>query len=309
MSPKITMTHEQHKINFIFEQNKVKKISIDSSASFELLSEDTALSRCLNEFKHLVGLDRIKDFFYELYAWLEINKQREAMGLVVDPQVLHMVFTGNPGTGKTTIARIASKFFKDMGILEKGHLIEVDRADLVGEYIGHTAQKTKELINKAIGGVLFIDEAYALSRGGEKDFGKEAIDTLVKAMEDRRSEFILILAGYTHEMNSFLNANSGISSRLPNQLLFPDFSVDELIAITENMINKRDYTISDKASVDLRNYLQDQKLNYNPNLGNAIFIRNLVEKAIRKQSIRMLSIQNLTREELMTLRQEDFQLE
>ncbi|GJM69287.1 hypothetical protein HMSSN036_15030 [Paenibacillus macerans] len=145
---------------------------------------------------------------------------RSEAGLLSGPQVYHMIFKGNPGTGKTTVARIVAKMFQRMGVLSKGHLIEVERADLVGEYIGHTAQKTRDLVKKALGGILFIDEAYSLARGGEKDFGKEAIDTLVKAMEDQKNQFILILAGYSDEMDFFLSTNPGLPSRFPIQMDF-----------------------------------------------------------------------------------------
>ena len=158
-----------------------------------------------------------------------------------------MVFSGNPGTGKTTVARIMSRLLKEMGILSKGHLVEVERADLVGEYIGHTAQKTREHVKRALGGILFIDEAYSLARGGEKDFGKEAIDTLVKSMEDHREEFVLILAGYSLEMERFLRSNPGLPSRFPIHLTFPDFTIEELMEIADRMLKKRQYRFSRSA--------------------------------------------------------------
>src|SRR5690606_14325052 len=152
----------------------------------------------------------IKEVLREIAAYVEIQKQRSKEGLASEPMTLHMIFKGSPGTGKTTVARLAGKLFKEIGVLSKGHLIEVDRADLVGEYIGHTAQKTRDQLKKAAGGILFVDEAYSLARGGEKDFGKEAIDTLVKHMEDKQNEFILILAGYSREMDFFLSLNPGL---------------------------------------------------------------------------------------------------
>lgn len=155
------------------------------------------------ELDHLVGLDNIKDLVFEVYAFLQIAHMRTDAGLLSNAHVYHMIFKGNPGTGKTTVARIIAKMLQKMGVLSKGHLIEVERADLVGEYIGHTAQKTRDLVKKSLGGVLFIDEAYSLARGGEKDFGKEAIDTLVKSMEDQKNQFILILAGYSGKWTFF----------------------------------------------------------------------------------------------------------
>ena len=162
------------------------------------------------ELDPMVGLDNVKLLIYEIFALLQISRMRADAGLSAGSHVYHMIFKGNPGTGKTTIARIVAKLFNKMGVLSKGHLIEVERADLVGEYIGHTAQKTRDLVRKALGGVLFVDEAYSLARGGEKDFGKEAIDTLVKSMEDYRNQFVLILAGYPLEIEHFMMTNPGL---------------------------------------------------------------------------------------------------
>jgi len=154
------------------------------------------IKEIFKELEEMIGLNKVKTLIHELHAFVEIQKKREQENLAIEPLVLHMIFKGNPGSGKTTVARLIGKLFKEMGVLEKGHVVECERADLVGEYIGHTASKTKEMVRKALGGVLFIDEAYSLARGGEKDFGKEAIDTLVKAMEDHKDNLILILAGY-----------------------------------------------------------------------------------------------------------------
>src|SRR5690606_2500175 len=181
--------------------------------------------------------------------------KREEQGLKVGKQALHMMFKGNPGTGKTTVARLLGKLFLQMNVLSKGHLIEAERADLVGEYIGHTAQKTRDLIKKAIGGILFIDEAYSLARGGEKDFGKEAIDTLVKHMEDKQHEFVLILAGYSKEMDHFLSLNPGLYSRFPLVIDFPDYSISQLMEIGDKMLKEKEYTLSHEAEKKLREHL------------------------------------------------------
>ena len=173
----------------------------------------------------------MKKLVRELQAFLEIQRRRTEARLVAQPVALHMVFKGNPGTGKTTVARVLGRIFHVMDVLPKGHLVECERADLVGQYIGHTAQRTREYIQKAMGGVLFIDEAYSLARGGEKDFGKEAIDTLVKAMEDHKDEFVVILAGYRAEMEFFLASNPGLRSRFPIHMEFPDYTCDELLQI------------------------------------------------------------------------------
>src|SRR5699024_10795743 len=180
--------------------SSITKSSIYTS-KIEVIPKHDIFKDIEKEMGNLIGLENIKKILKEIYAWVYVNKQRESLGLKSDNQVLHMLFKGNPGTGKTSVARIVGKLLHQLNILSKGHLIEAERADLVGEYIGHTAQKTRDLIKKSMGGILFIDEAYSLARGGEKDFGKEAIDTLVKHMEDKQHEFILILAGYSQEMD------------------------------------------------------------------------------------------------------------
>lgn len=264
------------------------------------------------ELDELIGLEHVKELTYEIYALLQVAIMRSQIGLLADSQVYHMVFKGNPGTGKTTVARIVAKMFQKLGVLSKGHLIEAERADLVGEYIGHTAQKTRELIKKAMGGILFIDEAYSLSRGGEKDFGKEAIDTLVKAMEDHKNNFILILAGYSEEMDFFLQCNPGLPSRFPLQLDFPDYSIDQLIQIAESMAKDRDYILMPQAILKLKQFLLREK-NQNDHLfSNARFVRNVIERSIRQQAVRLLSSygnQSPGKQELMTIRQEDVKLE
>jgi stage V sporulation protein K len=216
-----------------------------------------------------------------------------------------MIFKGNPGTGKTTVARILGKLFKEIGVLPKGHLVEVERADMVGEFIGHTAQKTREQIKKALGGILFIDEAYSLARGGEKDFGKEAIDALVKGMEDHRDNLVLILAGYQDEMDWFIESNPGLRSRFPVHLSFPDYSTSELLDIADLMLQKKQYELSGGAREELR-FVIERELKCHENSGNARLVRNLIEKAIRKQAVRLLQDgKKITRRELMQLTRED----
>ncbi|NGQ96364.1 AAA family ATPase [Brevibacillus sp. SYP-B805] len=267
------------------------------------------LARVFDELERMIGLQDAKKMMYEIYALLRVNLEREKHGLKTEKQVLHMVFKGNPGTGKTTVARIVGRIFKEMGILSKGHLIEVERADLVGEFIGHTAQKTRELIKKAMGGVLFIDEAYSLARGGEKDFGKEAIDCLTKAMEDNKNEFVCILAGYTHEMEDFLSINPGLPSRFPIHIHFDDYSIEELLLIADILAQDKEYVLSASAKARLRSHLV--KLCNDPfqeNFSNARYIRNKIEHAIRRQAVRMLALPEPSREELVTLMPEDFVL-
>lgn len=262
------------------------------------------VEQILTELDSLVGLHEIKRLVEEIYAFVEIQKRRQKEKLPTEPQVLHMIFKGNPGTGKTTVARIIGRLFKEMGVLPKGHLVEVERADLVGEYIGHTAQKTRTQLKKALEGVLFIDEAYSLARGGEKDFGKEAIDVLVKGMEEYKDNLILILAGYKHEMDWFIKSNPGLRSRFPILVSFPDYTIEELLSIADLMLNQRQYMLSAEAKKDLKLIIEQQTAAGNHN-GNARLVRNLIEKTIRQQAVRLIKKQKTNREELMTIYSED----
>lgn len=276
------------------------------------VSQYGSFSEIRQEFDRLIGLQHIKDIAFELYAVIQMNQRRAEAGLIRPAQVYHMMFKGNPGTGKTTVARIMAKMFHQLGMLTKGHLIEVERADLVGEYIGHTAQKTRELIKRSMGGVLFIDEAYSLARGGEKDFGKEAIDALVKAMEDHKNQFVLILAGYSDEMDWLMSANSGLPSRFPIQIDFPDYQVDELLQIADAMAKEQDYVLMPQTISVLRDMVWDEKLLSTHLFSNARFVRNIMEKAMRNQAVRLLHqypVQSPGKLELMTLRPEDLKVE
>lgn len=269
-------------------------------------TDHEALKEIEAELETLVGMDEMKRMIKEIYAWIYVNKKREEKGLKAGRQALHMMFKGNPGTGKTTVARLIGKLFLKMNVLSKGHLIEAERADLVGEYIGHTAQKTRDLIKKALGGILFIDEAYSLGRGGEKDFGKEAIDTLVKHMEDKQHEFILILAGYSREMDYFLSLNPGLHSRFPLVVDFPDYTINQLMEIGQKMLDEREYSLSHEAERKLREHLAWVKSSLGPTgFSNGRYIRNIIEKSIRAQAMRLLLENQFERHELVTLRSND----
>jgi stage V sporulation protein K len=259
------------------------------------------------ELADLVGLTEMKKMVKEIYAWLYINKKREEQGLKVGKQVLHMLFKGNPGTGKTTVARLLGKLFLQMNVLSKGHLIEAERADLVGEYIGHTAQKTRDLIKKSMGGILFVDEAYSLARGGEKDFGKEAIDTLVKHMEDKQHDFILILAGYSREMENFLSLNPGLKSRFPVVLDFPDYSVEQLMEIGKRMLSDKEYQLTKEAEWELRNHLKEILLQNPRSFSNGRYVRNIMEKTIRSQAMRLLRNETYERQDLLMIHRNDLE--
>ncbi len=268
-------------------------------------------SEIVKDLEKLIGLEYVKELIYEIYALLQVNKLRMQAGLNNSGQMYHMIFKGNPGTGKTTVARIIAKLFQSMGVLSKGHFIEVERADLVGEYIGHTAIKTRELVKKSMGGILFIDEAYSLARGGEKDFGKEAIDSLVKAMEDYKDQFILILAGYSDEMEQFLQSNPGLPSRFPIQIEFKDYNVDQLIQISESMVKERQYSFLPQTLMKLKQHLILEKSKCDYSFSNARYVRNQIEKSIRHQAVRLLNqpTQKPTKHDLMMLKPEDLKLE
>lgn len=257
-------------------------------------------------FAKFVGLHHLKENIKEIYAMRLINEERQKLGLNCSHQVLHMMFKGNPGTGKTTFARTLAQLYYEMKILSKGHIIEVDRADLVGEYIGQTAQKTRKLLKRAIGGILFIDEAYSLARGGEKDFGREAIDSLVKYMEDYQEDLVIIMAGYPYEMDYFLRLNPGLKSRFPFIIEFPDYTVVELMDIAKQMVFDRDYLLSQSALHLLKTHL-DEQLSYNVyNFSNARYIRNIVERAIRSQAMRLIGSKHLQEHDLLLLKSDDF---
>jgi len=272
-------------------------------------SSGIRLEELMDRLQALVGLEQVKSLVREMEAYIQVQRLRARYGLKADELVLHMVFKGNPGTGKTTVARLLGQIFKEIGVLEKGHVVEVERADLVGEYIGHTARKTRDRVEKAIGGILFIDEAYSLARGGEKDFGREAIDTLVKAMEDHKNEFILILAGYRGEMEYFIKQNPGMRSRFPIQLTFPDFTAGELIDIARLMVKERDYRLSAGAESALAKFLHWARARDTTNFSNARLVRNLLEAAIRQQALRVYRTNKRDKQELMTILRQDLGLD
>ncbi|MFD1735903.1 stage V sporulation protein K [Bacillus salitolerans] len=296
-------------INIILHDQKARSKPIEKEretiSQTEVPSKHAELRQIEEEMSALIGLDEMKKMVKEIYAWLYINKKREEQGLKASKQVLHMLFKGNPGTGKTTVARLLGKLFFHMNVLSKGHLIEAERADLVGEYIGHTAQKTRDLIKKAMGGILFVDEAYSLARGGEKDFGKEAIDTLVKHMEDKQHDFILILAGYSREMDHFLSLNPGLKSRFPVVLDFPDYTVEQLLEIGRRMVAEKEYQLSKEAEWELRNHLREITSKNQKSFSNGRYIRNIIEKTIRSQAMRLLMHESYERTELMTIHKQD----
>ncbi|QGP93482.1 ATPase family [Neomoorella glycerini] len=283
----------------------IRPLQRDRGSGDNELNSRRRVDAVMAELEKMIGLDNVKGLIKELRAFVEIQRRRQREGLVSSANTLHMIFKGNPGTGKSTVARLMGRLFKELGVLSQGHLIEVERADLVGEYIGHTAHKAREQLKKAIGGILFIDEAYSLARGGEKDFGREAIDVLVKGMEDYRENLILILAGYKDEMDYFLETNPGLRSRFPIQLEFPDYTVPELLAIAQVMLAEKQYILTPAAAGELEKILRREVLLGHRYNGNARMVRNIIERAMRRQALRLVNKKNLTRQELMSIERED----
>lgn len=266
--------------------------------------EDIAKLR--EELNSLIGLDLVKREVDNLINLVTINKLRRDHGLKVEELSLHMVFSGNPGTGKTTVARIMSRIYRSLDILSKGHLVEVDRSGLVAGYVGQTALKTQEAVQKALGGVLFIDEAYALTTRGPQDYGQEAVETLLKAMEDHRDDLIVIVAGYIELMEEFVESNPGLESRFNRFIHFPDYTVEEMMGIFRMRCDKAGYTLAPEAGDELKRILAEKSKD-SIGFGNARGVRNLFEKALSRQANRLAAMGQLTREQLMEIRAEDLE--
>ena len=248
-----------------------------------------AVGEIKRELDELVGLAPVKEYVFGLADNIQVQQRRAAAGFKTASLSMHMIFTGNPGTGKTTIARLVARYLKAIGALKGGQLIEVGRGDLVGRYTGHTAPLTNSVIESALGGVLFIDEAYSLYRGEQDSFGLEAIDTLVKGMEDHRDELVVILAGYTKEMETFLTANSGLASRFPNKIEFPDYTADELLDITTVLAKGKGYRLAESCMFPLLGYYKRRQALDSRTAGNGRLARNTLEKAIFNQSRRLVA--------------------
>ncbi|MDO4475688.1 MAG: AAA family ATPase [Lachnospiraceae bacterium] len=267
---------------------------------------DARIEEILAELEALTGLSTVKEEVRSLINIQKINVQRRKLGMKEADVSKHLVFSGNPGTGKTTVARILAKAYRELGLLKKGQLVEVDRSGLVAGYIGQTAMKTAQVIESALGGILFIDEAYTLSaKRGEGDFGQEAIDTLLKAMEDKRDEFIVIVAGYPKLMEAFLDSNPGLRSRFNKLISFPDYTVDELVKIFESTIGKNGYQAGAEALAYVRAYYTRKVKENAENFANARDVRNLFEKAVVRQANRLSGEKELTKEQLAELLPED----
>ena len=301
-SPKPSAPAEEKKAN---DPTPQRHAETASSAGEEAPPTPEKIEDLVRELESYIGLAGVKQEVKNLINMVKVHKMRKENGLPAEELSLHMVFSGNPGTGKTTVARIMARIYHSLGILSKGTLVEVDRSGLVAGYVGQTALKTKQVIEKALGGVLFIDEAYALGGGGsENDFGQEAIDTVLKAMEDHRENLVVIVAGYTELMEDFIHSNPGLESRFNRFLLFADYSPEEMMDIFRMRCQKGQYALDAEAEEAVRQFIAEE--NTHPEtFGNARGVRNLYERILVQQANRLAGMETVTRADLMRLTKED----
>ncbi len=277
----------------------------EAEAEAEAEEDTDTIESVMEELNGLVGLDKVKEDVQSLMNFIRVSKLRKERGMKVPTVSYHLVFTGNPGTGKTTVARMIARLYKVMGILPKGQLVETDRSGLVAGYLGQTAIKTQEVIDKAMGGVLFVDEAYALANDKEDSFGKEAIETILKAMEDHRDELVVIVAGYDDLMHKFIDSNPGLSSRFNKYFNFPDYDGEALLKILQRFCDSNGYTLAEDMLPVLREKFDEMYDTREKHFGNARTIRNLFEHAINDQANRLATDEDITDEELTQLTAED----
>ena len=267
---------------------------------------EETLEQLMEELNSLIGLKSVKQDLMNLINLVKVRKLREERGMKQPDITLHLVFSGNPGTGKTTVARLLAKIYKVLGVVSEGQLIEVDRSNLVAGYIGQTATQTAEIVESAIGGILFIDEAYTLTKGGdEKDFGQEAVDTLLKLMEDNRDDLIVIVAGYTDKMEEFVNSNPGLKSRFNKYIFFNDYSGKELTSIYNFMAKNQEYMTDEESYKYVQEYLTKRAKAHEENFANAREVRNYLERCIERQASRIVDIENISDDDLKTLTIDD----
>ncbi len=268
-------------------------------------SDVSEISNTIYELNSLIGLENIKEEVRALTALANVRKKKIDLGIPVTPNSLHMVFVGNPGTGKTTVARLIGYIYKSIGLLSNGHIVETSRKDLIDQYVGHTARLVEKKFKEAEGGILFIDEAYSITNhSGTNDFGPEAIQTLLKLMEDDRQNTVVIVAGYPNEMKKFINSNPGLQSRFSTYINFEDYTTEELVSIFKLFVQKDEHNLTDAAIAKLT-FILEEKFGSNGNEGNARYIRNLYEKVQKKQAERLSKLNLTSKYELSTITDED----
>lgn len=284
--------------------SKTETASSNGSETSHNSSRHQVTTNPHDELANLIGLNSVKSEIESLSNYVKIQTLRHKQGLSTTPVSFHCVFTGNPGTGKTTVARIVAAIYKELGVLKSGHLVETDRSGLVAEYVGQTAVKTNKIIDEALDGVLFIDEAYSLL-GGNNDFGAEAISTLLKRMEDDRDRLVVILAGYTNEIRDFINSNPGLQSRFNRYIQFDDYDIEDLCRIFKRSLKKSQYSIKKNAYAELEAYIQHNVLTKDENFGNGRFVRNLFERIIQNQANRLAKQTTISNDDLSIITIED----
>lgn len=285
-------------------------LEIKRICTLDKVVEDTrSLTDLLEELNNLIGLKNVKSKVNDLIIYQKVQKMREKEGLNAVKSTLHLSFTGNPGTGKTTVARIIGRIYKQLGLLSKGHFIEVSRTDLIAGYQGQTALKVKNVIEKAKGGVLFIDEAYSITENEQSDsYGRECITELTKALEDYRNDLVVIVAGYSEPMKNFFSSNPGLKSRFNTFIEFEDYNTKELLEILISMCKNNDYNLTEKAKIKLNDFFETELENKKENFSNGRMVRNVYDDLVMNHARRVVNIENITKEDLLLITDLDFKL-